>query len=288
LALSRARLDAELVASARQVGAMFLPETRATVGGFGDGTRWVRLHRRGETRELAARLVLVAAGLGHRCLPPGSTLQTDIAPGSRLGAGCAIAVAPSFYGEGTIFMAVGRAGYVGLVRLEDGRLNVAAALEPDFLRRLGTPGAAAEEILAESGFPPIAALSGARWQGTAPLTRRIRPPAEHRLFLLGDAAGYVEPFTGEGIAWALASGRAIAPIALRAITRWDPHLAHEWDLTHQRLVRHRQIVCWAASAVLHRPWLVHLGFEAMSRMPAAIARVLRYVNAPASLGLEHD
>jgi flavin-dependent dehydrogenase len=282
-ALSRARLDAELVAAATDVGAHFLPETRALVGGFGTGTRRVHLQRRGETRELAARVVLVAAGLGHRCLPPGSTAQTHIAPGSPIGAGCRIPQAPACYGSGTIFMAIGRQGYVGLVRLEDGSLNVAAALQPEFLRRHGTPAAAAEGILAESGFPPIDTLGSACWQGTVPLTRRTRPPAEERLFLLGDAAGYVEPFTGEGIAWALASGRVIAPMALRAIARWDQGLVRDWDVLHNRLVRRRQIVSRAAAAALHRPWLAHLGFEALNRMPAAIGCVLRYVNAPASL-----
>ena len=59
--------------------------------------------------------------------------------------------------------------------------------------------------------------------------RRTAPARRDRLFLLGDAAGYVEPFTGEGIAWALASGRAIAPLALRAIERWEPRLAGEWE-----------------------------------------------------------
>ena len=282
-ALSRARLDAELAASAIRVGARFLPETQARVGAFGTGTRLVHLARRGEIRDIAARVVLVAAGIGHHCLPSSSLARTHIASGSRLGAGCLVSQAPAFYSRGTIFMAVGRAGYVGLVRLEDGSLNVAAALEPEFLGRHSTPGAAAEGILAESGFPPIDALSSARWQGTAPLTRRTCPLAEDRLFLLGDAAGYVEPFTGEGIAWALASGRAIAPMALRAIARWEPGLAREWDALHRRLVRRRQIVCRAAAAALQRPWLTRLGFEALNRMPATIGRVLRYVNAPGSL-----
>jgi flavin-dependent dehydrogenase len=264
-ALSRARLDAELVAAASDAGVRFLPRTQALVRGSGNGTRRVQLQRRGETRETAARVVLVAAGLGHRCLPPGSSLRTRVVPGSPLGAGCLVGRAPSFYGIGTIFMAIGREGYVGLVRLEDGSLNVAAALGPDFLRRQGTPGAATEGILAEAGFPPIDALRSARWHGTAPLTRWTRPLAEDRLFLLGDAAGYVEPFTGE------------------AIARWDPRLPRHWDVLHRRVVRRRQLVSWAAAAALHRPWLARLGFEALNRMPAAVGCVLRYVNAPVSL-----
>jgi flavin-dependent dehydrogenase len=281
-ALSRARFDADLVATAIGSGARFLPETEALVGGLGNGTRRVHLDRRGETRDVSARVVLAAPGLCNLRLPPGSASRVRIVPGSRIGTGCLVPGAPAFYGEGTIFMAVGRDGYVGLVRLEDGTLNVATALQPEHLRRHGSPGASAAGILAESGFPAIPTLESVRWLGTARLTRQTRPLAEDRLFLLGDAAGYVEPFTGEGIAWALASGRAIAPLALRGIEGWDPGLARDWDGLHRRLVRRRQLVCRAATAALHRPWLARLGFELFSRMPTAFGRVLKVVNAPPS------
>jgi flavin-dependent dehydrogenase len=41
------------------------------------------------------------------------------------------------------------------------------------------------------------------------------------LFVIGDAAGYVEPFTGEGMAWALAAADGLAPLAARAVGAWD-------------------------------------------------------------------
>ena len=56
-------------------------------------------------------------------------------PTPEIGAGCLLDDGPSFYHERTIFMAVGRKGYVGAVRVEDGTLNVAAALEPLWVRR---------------------------------------------------------------------------------------------------------------------------------------------------------
>ena len=140
-------------------------------------------------------------------------------------------------------MAVGNNGYVGLVRVEDGSLNVAAAFDPHLVRRLGTPGIAAAAIVSEAGFPPVVPLESAQWQGTARLTRKIEPLAEERMFVLGDAAGYVEPITGEGIAWALASARAIAPLALQAIERWHPRQSLAWSEMHRRLVLHRQLVC---------------------------------------------
>ena len=44
---------------------------------------------------------------------------------------------------------------------------------------------------------------------TGPL-RRARVAGRGRLIAVGDAAGYVEPFTGEGITWALQTGIAAA------------------------------------------------------------------------------
>ncbi len=199
-----------------------------------------------------------------------------------MGAGCRVEEAPDFFDAGTIFMAVGKNGYVGLVRVEDGSLNVAAAFDPELVRRLGTPGIAAAAIVSEAGFPPVVSLESAQWQGTARLTRRMEPLAEERMFVLGDAAGYVEPITGEGIAWALASARAIAPLALQAIERWHPRQGLAWSDTHRRLVLHRQLVCRASAIVLRKPWLTRLAFEVLSRAPGAAGLILQQLNAPPS------
>jgi flavin-dependent dehydrogenase len=283
-AISRARLDAALVAAATDQGVRFLPETPALVGGIRHGTRLVKLGHPGRTIEVGARVVLVAAGLGNSCREREATAtgRTRIESGSRVGAGCLIEDAPDFFGGGTIFMAVGTEGYVGLVRVEDGSLNVAAAFDPELVRRLGAPGVAAAAIVAEAGFPPVLALESVHWQGTARLTRRIEPLAEDRLFVLGDAAGYVEPITGEGIAWALASAQAIAPLALQAIERWDPRQGLAWSDMYRRLVLHRQRVCRASAMALRKPWLTRLAFEVLTRAPGAAGLILQRLNASPS------
>jgi len=278
--VSRARLDAALVEAATEAGARFLQETEAVVAGVRDGVRHVRLEQPAGTAQAAARLVLVAAGIGKYGSARGADARTHIARGSRIGAGCLVVDAPDFYEDHTVFMAVGKSGYVGMVRVEDGRLNVAAAFDPAFVRRRGAPGAAAAEVLAEAGFGPIAALETAEWQGTPRLARRTRPLAAERLFLLGDAAGYVEPFTGEGIAWALASAQAIAPLAVHAIERWDPRLKRAWSQVHWRLIGRRQLVCRGCAIALRRPCLTHLGFEFCSRAPGAAGLILKHLNAP--------
>jgi menaquinone-9 beta-reductase len=281
-AVSRARFDAALVEEARLAGADVLMETQAAVDAVRDGARHVRLVHEGGTARVAARVVVAAGGLGNLAMERDARgPRSRVAAGSRIGAGCLVGDAPSFYHKGTIFMAVGRAGYVGLVRVEDEGLNVAAAFEQAFLRSFGTLAAAAAAVLVEAGFPTVEALDRAAWRGTPGLTRRTWPLAEERLFLIGDAAGYVEPFTGEGIAWALASARAIAPLAIRAVEGWTPRLANDWADLHGRLVRRRQWVCRGLATVLRRPWLARSAFEVAASVPGAARFVLRRLNEPA-------
>jgi flavin-dependent dehydrogenase len=56
------------------------------------------------------------------------------------------------------------------------------------------------------------------WRTIAPLARASLGPARDRLFLIGDAARVVEPFTGEGIYYAMRSGE-LAARAIVAILR---------------------------------------------------------------------
>src|SRR5262249_18634642 len=151
MAVSRARFDATLVGAAVEAGARFLPRTEARVGAIEGATRPVHLGRGMHHRIIRARLVLAAPGLGLSCLPDGSAPRTRVAPGSRLGTGCFLVDGPAEYDPGTIHMAVGKAGYVGLVRLDDGRLHVAGAIPPRVLGEAGGPGAAAAMILFEAG-----------------------------------------------------------------------------------------------------------------------------------------
>ena len=91
---------------------------------------------------------------------------------------------PELDREGTIFMAVGRRGYVGFVRLENGALNVAAAFEKSLLRDSGSPAAAASQLLHEAGFGAVPelhvhAFSALEiWQGASTLGMPLRPYLE--------------------------------------------------------------------------------------------------------------
>jgi flavin-dependent dehydrogenase len=205
-------------------------------------------------------------------------LRTRVERRSRVGSGCTVGDFPVFYRPRTIFMAVGKGGYVGLVRVEDGSLNVAAAFERRFLRVVGGPASASALLLEGSGFPAVAALGGAEWRGTVSLTRETRPIAGERVFLVGDATGYVEPFTGEGMAWAIRSAGAVEDLALRAIEAWDPELARSWSRIHRRLLAGRRRTCRAVALLVRSPGLASLAFTAASRLPSLTRRIVSRIN----------
>jgi flavin-dependent dehydrogenase len=275
VSLSREAFDAELVRAAVAAGAAFLPEAAATLGEVRDGVRVVRLG----TVPVTARVVAAADGLNGR-LTGG---EVTIRPGSRIGAGAVVADAPDFFEPGTIYMATGRGGYVGLVRVEGGRLDVAAALDAEFVRATGGPGPAAAAIHRETGWPAVPGLAEAKWKGTPPLTRTPRRIAGERWFAVGDAAGYVEPFTGEGMAWAVGSAVAVAPLLDAAARCWDDRLAAVWRGRLAGLVGHRQRVCRVVAAGLRSPVVTRAMVRLLSAVPAVARPVVRALNRPPSL-----
>jgi flavin-dependent dehydrogenase len=280
-ALSRETLDAALVEAAVGAGAGFLAGTRATLLP-GATDRRVLLLREGErAAQVTARVVLAADGLGGRLLAGEGDFQVPAADGSRIGAGVIADRAPAFYDTHSIYMACGAGGYVGLVRLEDGRLNLAAALAPDRLRD-GGPGRAAAAILGEVRWPPVPDLEALPWRGTPGLTRRASRLAGDRVFVLGDAAGYVEPFTGEGMAWALAAGTAVAPLAARAVHRWEPILARAWADLYRRVIARRQVACRVTARVLRHPVLVRSLIAVLAWAPGLAGPFVRHLNAGAA------
>ncbi|HEY7310937.1 MAG TPA: FAD-dependent monooxygenase [Gemmataceae bacterium] len=283
VSLSRETFDAALVRAAVEEGAAFLPQTHASLAPStaNCGTRTIELSAVGggapAVERVAARVVLVADGLSGKLVARAGVSGVAAAPGARIGAGVVAAEGPTFYSAGTIYMACGRDGYLGLVRLEDGRLDLAAALDPVWVRGCGGPGHAATQLLAEVGWPTVPRLAELGWRGTPALTRRARRLAAERLFLLGDAAGYIEPFTGEGMAWALASARAVAPLAARAVQRWHPKLTWEWGEAYRELIGRRQLVCRFISGVLRSPHLTRTLIYLLAYAPALAAPVVRYL-----------
>jgi flavin-dependent dehydrogenase len=285
LALSRPCLDQALLQAAAAAGAAVRSGTRAVLAPEPGPEPWRRLllQRRGGQEPVRARLVLAASGLLPGALGARPAWHSLATPHSRVGAGCVLPQAPAGYGTGTIAMAVGRGGYVGLVRVEDGSLNLAAALDGELIRAHGGAAGACAALVREAGFDPLPALATARWQRTPPLSRRSVPLAAERLLLLGDAAGYVEPFTGEGMGWALTSALAVVPLALRALEGWEAAIATDWPRQHRRWVGRRQRFCRQVAWGLRHPALCRtlLGLgQGMPAVAGGLAGALQHTELP--------
>jgi flavin-dependent dehydrogenase len=289
-ALSRERFDQALVRAAIAAGASFRPHTSARLGAADVRGRTVHLRpgggrppgRGGETAVRAA-VVLVAAGLAHRCLEDEPGAVVHIQPRSRVGAGCVLPAGTGAYTPGCIHMAVGRRGYVGLVRLEDGRLDLAAAFDRPLLAETGGSAGAAALVLEQAGFPVPAGLDAASWQATPSLTRRATPLAGERFLVLGDATGYVEPFTGEGMGWALTAAAAATPLVLEGVRGWQPALERRWRHTLERQIGRRQRVCRGVAALLRQPVAATALFQLARRVPPLPRRLIRQLNQPPSV-----
>lgn len=243
VAIGRDALDARLARSAGEAGAALLWPASATARADGGV-----LVRSGEAEALLrARVVIVADGLSGASLAGEPKAAWRVRSRSRMGAGAALREAPLSLREGEIVMLWDRRGYLGLVRLADGTVNAAAAWNPASVRLAGGPGALAGEVIERAGGDGREARA-ARWTGTALLSRSRPSAVVGRAFLAGDAAGYAEPFTGEGMTWAIRGGALAARDALARLNGRVPSRARSVAGSRALALEHAR--CAVASRAL--------------------------------------
>ncbi len=283
VSLSRLALDQALIERAQEAGVKFLDKTCAAVGPASTKSRSVML-RSSEVGSVNtnARVVLLADGLTGTALKSDTSRLNQVASWSRMGAGVVIRHAPDAYAPGSVYMACSQDGYVGLVRLEDDRLDIAAAMDVGYLREAGGPGPGVVSLLKKTGMPMISGLEEQRWRGTGLLTRSRLHVYDERLLVLGDAAGYVEPFTGEGIAWALTGAEAVVDIAIEGINSWHPTLGKAWEKRYRKLVHRRQTRCRLVAFWLRHPTLSAPAVALLGRSPQLAKPFIRTLTQIAS------
>jgi len=128
-------------------------------------------------------------------------------------------------------------GYCGTASVGGGLMNLCLVARPARLPELKLWAAGEFQIPVDQ-----------TWRTITPLERDAVCPAHENLLLIGDAARVVEPFTGEGIYYALASGALVAS-----------HIAKGelpgYATAHARLYRGRLWVNQFAKAAVLRPRL---------------------------------
>lgn len=226
IGISRAALDHALLEAARRAGARILERTEAAAPIVESGkVVGARLRRvKDDTAFEAVRATVVVAADGRR-----SIVQRTLLPGigdprrstdrSWFGLKTHVPCDPPPTGR-RIELHLFDGGYAGLGAVEGGRLNLCMLVRVSALRACeGSPDRLLRERLSAN---PILAehLSGApargEWKSIGPLRFGAREPSLAGAILVGDAAGTIDPFSGEGMSNALAGAELAAPFALAA------------------------------------------------------------------------
>ncbi|MFI7439334.1 NAD(P)/FAD-dependent oxidoreductase [Nonomuraea indica] len=127
-----------------------------------------------------------------------------------------------------------------------------------------TRSGAAGPVTADPGAPEfVTAVLGA-----GPLRRRVRARVAGRVLLVGDAAGYTDALTGEGVSLAV----RCAEVLVGCLQRDRPQdYEHAW----RRLSRTHRLLTGALVHAAHRPATARLVVPAAHHMPVLFTAVVR-------------
>jgi menaquinone-9 beta-reductase len=168
-------------------------------------------------------------------------------------------------------MHVGPHGYAGLAPLEDGIANVAFVSDSRAVH--DRPGAL--ETYFEEGlrrlehlWPKLAAAERiGPIRGVGPMAHQTRRAAGDGFLLVGDAAGFLDPFTGEGVSEALLGAILAAPVAADALRRREVTARALEPYRQARLAafgRKRQ-VSWLVQGFIRNPALLGYAIPRLDR-----------------------
>jgi menaquinone-9 beta-reductase len=134
-------------------------------------------------------------------------------------------------------------GYAGLSPVNDEELNVCLVAKPRNINALKSWATQHFNVSRDH-----------TWRTITPLTRAPIPPIHENLFLIGDAARVVEPFTGEGIFYAMRSGELAATAIARIIRGEDRRPAmREFARAYAKMYRGRLWINRLARAAVLSP-----------------------------------
>jgi menaquinone-9 beta-reductase len=253
--VSREVLDDWLRREAEHAGAEFFPETTVTSL---DADAGIVSTSHGEFR---GELVLGADGRNSQVarlaglMPPPRRCH-------RVGWQAIIEAPPAL--DDHVHMHVFEEGYFGFSRTDDTHAVISMVLDA---RRSQDPDRFARRYL-----PPFAPTE---WRRLNPITRAHAALTTGRVWLAGDAARVVEPFTGEGIGFALATGVLAAETALHGFAQDDLATARAvYGRTHRAMYRRRAWANLLVHWVLVDPARTVRLVRRMERLPRGVVSLL--------------
>jgi flavin-dependent dehydrogenase len=289
----RSTLDPALVATARACGAEVHAGTTVESVELGSQRSILRLRSRDGESRLAARVVVGADGT-----PSVVARAAGVARMARLAprVGLTYHVADDRPdGEFDARMLLLTDGYVGIAPVPGARLNIGIVLGPSWRTALARDGARSTAAAIARSLPAAPDDDGS-WRagtpldavvGASPLGGRVTRRAGPGWLLVGDAAGFLDPFTGEGLHRALVSAELAAP-AITAALRGERRALPAYERAMHRRFLAQDGVSWLVQAFLAHPtW-----FEYAARRLAARADVRATMSlvmgdlVPATRGLD--
>lgn len=253
----RRELDLILLEAAVDAGAMFEPDLRATKALL-NGCAVAGAHVRGALGEsdLTAPLTIAADGR-HSTIAFGLGLSVHPAAPRRWAVGRYFGDVDGMNDIGE--MHIRRGHYVGVAPLPDGTANVCVVTTPDAGRWRDPEQLVAGTLAGDPLLGPRFARARAVTPPVVlgPLAVDAASTGLPGLLLAGDAAGFIDPMTGDGLRFAVRGGELAAAAALDA-------LARGWIGVHQRYraARRREFAA---------KWRFNRLLRSLVATPAAIA-----------------
>jgi flavin-dependent dehydrogenase len=121
--------------------------------------------------------------------------------------------------------------------------------------------------------------------GASPLGSRVTPTVHARIVLIGDAAGAVDPVSGEGMSLALVTARVAAEAIRGAIESGDLRALSAYASDRRRRMEPAARLGGVLLRLSRHPWLADRAVRGLSRTPEIFARLLRAACGAGPLGL---
>lgn len=285
-ALSRERLDAALLAMARLAGVRIL-EGHQVIAVEASPAEVVLRTRAGRgPKTLRAEWVIGADGR-HSAVARALGLPRRLLRLRRFGILADFADFPQTGETAELFL--GRGAYCIINPLADGQACL--GLVTDWRPETSRGGLA--ELLARhlAAFPAVAervarARLSERLYGVGPLAFRREPPGAGRVLLVGDAAGFYDPLTGEGVTAALETGTLAATLLADGLAAAAEPRAIQGvhAAARRRLLGPRWRFLALLQAVIRRPGLASRVARLLTRHPCALAALMAAVAGGALTG----